>query len=46
MSSIEETISTKFFAVEDSIINIIEQIKTEVKQFMKVQPRFSNLLNI
>ena len=37
--SVEEAMSTKIYAVENSMANIREQIKSEVEQFMKIQPK-------
>ncbi len=42
MLTMGEAMSTKMSAVEDSIANIKEQMKTEVERFMKVQTSFSN----
>ena len=41
VSSVEEAMLIKISTVEDSIANITEQIKSEVKQFMKIQPCIS-----
>ena len=39
VSIVEEWISTKISAVENSMANIREQIKSEVEQFLKIQPK-------
>ena len=37
--TVEEVMSTKISAVENSMANIREQIKSEVEQCMKIQPK-------
>ena len=37
--TVEEVMSTKISAVENSMANIREQIKIEVEQCMKIQPK-------